>query len=504
MADVVVGIDMGTGSSKGVVTTADGRVLASATRAHGVSMPRPGHVEVDAVEVWWGDVVALCRELLPQVEEHVVRGVCVSGVGPSLVLTDGDGEPVRPAILYGIDMRAHEEIEELTARYGADEVLRRCGKALSSQAVGPKVLWVRRHEPEAWARVRRWYGSNSFVVGRLTGEYVQDHHTASQCDPLYDIAAQDWNADWAEDVVAGVPLPRLAWPGEVVGHVLAGAAEETGLPEGTPVCAGTVDAWAEAHSAGVGATGDLMLMYGSTMFFVQVLDGLEVHPQLWTTSGVHAGSYTMAAGMATSGILTSWVRDLTGGADFADLVAEASRVPPGADGLVLLPYFAGERTPVFDPRARGVVAGLTLSHTRAHLFRAAYEGIACGVRQVIDLLDASAAPPRRLVAVGGGTQGDLWTQIVSDVTGLPQDLPEQGIGASYGDALLAATGTGLVPPDTQWARVARTVEPDPARREVYDGLLQSYAELYPATRTIVHRMARLQEEGAGRQDPPVA
>lgn len=198
--------------------------------------------------------------------------------------------------------------------------------------------------------------------------------------------------------------------------------------------------------------------------------------------------------MATSGTLTGWIRDLTGEAPYEVLVAEAAATPPGADGLLLLPYFAGERTPIFDPDARGVVAGLTLRHRRGHLYRAACEGIAYGIRQILELLDECAGASERLVAVGGGTQGGLWTQIVSDVTGRPQVLPAQTIGASYGDALLAAIGTGQVPADTDWARAARTVEPDPGRKELYDRIAADFGVLYPATRDIVHRLAALQSD----------
>lgn len=448
VTSLLLGVDIGTGSTKGVLCTPDGEVVASAQRAHAMDLPRPGWAEVDPVAVWWDDVVAICRELLEGVDASRVAGLCVSGVGPCLVLCDERLTPVRPAILYGIDSRATAEIDELTGRLGAEAVLDRCGKALSSQAVGPKMLWVQRHEPQVWERSAGWYNSSSFVVARLTGEYVIDHHTASQCDPLYDLRAGDWAHDWAAEVCRGVPLPRLAWPSDVVGTVTAAAAAETGLAVGTPVSAGTVDAWAEAFSAGVRRPGDLMLMYGSTMFFVQVLERFRSHPLLWTTAGVEPGSRTLAAGMSTSGSLTAWVQELTGGAPFADLVAEASQVPPGSDGLLVLPYFSGERTPVFDPMARGVVAGLSLRHRRGHLFRAVYEGIAFGIRQILEFLEQGAEPPRRLVAVGGGTQGGLWTQVVSDVCGREQDLPAQTIGASYGDALLAAIGTGTVPPET--------------------------------------------------------
>jgi xylulokinase len=163
---------------------------------------------------------------------------------------------------------------------------------------------------------------------------------------------------------------------------------------------------------------------------------------------------------------------------------------------LLLPYFAGERTPIFDPRARGVIAGLTLRHKRGHLFRAVYEGIAFGIRQILELLDSDLTPIQRLVAVGGGTQGGLWTQIVSDVTGREQSVPEQTIGASYGDALMAAIGNELVPPETDWALTGRIVTPNPATRELYDHLYRGYCDLYPATKTWVHQLAQLQEEQA--------
>ncbi len=496
MGSVLIGIDMGTGSSKGVLTTADGEILATATRPRprSMMMPRPNWAEVDAETVWWGDVVSISQELTAQLGGHQLAAVCVSGAGPCLVLCDGDDVPVRPAILYGIDMRATGEIAALTEQFGAKAILARCGKALSTQAVGPKISWVAHHEPEVWQRARRWFGSSSYIVRRLSGSYVIDHHTASQCDPLYDIEAREWYQPWAEQIVGHLELPDLAWSSEVVGSVTAQAAAATGLPIGTPVCAGTVDAWAEAFSAGVRQPGDLMLMYGSTMFFVQVLDHAVTHPQLWTTAGIDRDSYTLAAGMATSGSLTGWLQDLTGGVPFDDLVTEAAEVAIGSEGLLILPYFAGERTPIFDARARGVIAGLSLRHTRAHLFRAVYEGIAFGIRQILELLDSHLAPVNRLVAVGGGTQGGLWTQIVSDVTGREQTVPAQTIGASYGDALMAAIGAGLVPPDTDWTRAGRTVRPDPSTSDTYDRLYRSYCDLYPATRAIVHDLSTMQEQ----------
>ncbi|MGZ0147831.1 FGGY-family carbohydrate kinase [Kribbella sp. WER1] len=477
----VIGVDIGTGSTKAVRCTLDGEVVAVARRDHAPSLPRPGWAEMDPVRDWWGDVVAVLAEL----DLADVVAVCVSGLGPCVVQTDDELRPRRPAILYGVDTRSTREIAEITEQFGADAILERCGKDLSSQAIGPKLAWLRRDAGDAWRPQDRWFSAHTYVVAHLTGEWVLDHHTASQCDPFYDIERQEWATDWAEQVLPGLALPRLVWPSEQVGTVRRDAAAQTGLAEGTPVVAGTVDAWAEAFSVGVRRPGDLMLMYGSTMFIVQVLAAPTTVRGLWTTSGVERGSHTLAAGMATSGTITTWLQDLTGGVPFETLLREAAAVPAGSEGLVLLPYFSGERTPVYDPLARGVIAGLTLRHGRGHLLRATYEGIACGVRQILGVFDTA----ERIVAVGGGTQGGLWTQIVSDVAGVRQTVPQQTIGASYGDALLAAIGVGAVPPETDWTRPDHVVAPDPSTAATYRTLVDAYAELYPATRDLVHRLA---------------
>ena len=494
MTDLLLGVDVGTGSTKGILSTPDGEVLAVATRHHKMTIPRAGFCEMDAESVWWDEVSSICRELVLHVHADRIAAVCVSGIGPCLVPTDAHQRPLRPAILYGIDTRSTEEIETLTHRYGEAAIVQRTGQGLTTQSLGPKLLWLREHEPELWAATRQWFGCSSFVLTRLSGEYVLDHQSASQCGPLYDVETGDWAHDWVEDIVGDLPMPSLVWPGTVVGGLTPEAAAATGLAVGTPIAAGTVDAWAEAFSCGVRRPDDVMLMYGSTMFVIQVLDEVRRHPRLWTTMGVEPGRRTLAAGMSTSGSLTEWIRNLTGGAPFEQLVAEAAAVPAGSDGLLLLPHFAGERAPLFDPQARGVIAGLSLRHTRGHLFRAAYEGIAFGVRNILDLLEEAGGPAASITAVGGGTQGGLWTQIVSDVTGREQVLPTQTIGASYGSALLAAIGIGLVPAETDWTSSVDKVVPDPRNAAVYDDLYARYRALYSATLEQVHGLAVLQED----------
>jgi xylulokinase len=267
-----------------------------------------------------------------------------------------------------------------------------------------------------------------------------------------------------------------------------------------------VDAAAEAISVGVEEPGDMMIMYGTTMFFIHVTDRPIPDPRMWATAYCFPGTFNIAAGMATSGALTRWFRDQFGQQEmdaeaqegenaYAALANAAAQVPPGAEGLICLPYFSGERTPINDSEARGVFAGLTLSHTKAHLYRAVLEGTAFGVRHNLDTMRAMGAGPKRLVAVGGGAKNRLWLQIVSDATGMPQVVPKRTIGASLGDAFLAGLATGIVPDraalQRDWVEVETVLEPNPTHARVYEDYYQVYRNLYDHAKEDLHDLARL-------------
>lgn len=487
----VIGIDIGTSSSKGVLAALDGTVVASATRSHDVDRPAPGQVEMSA-DVWWSEAIDIIGELLAAPAApgpDGIQAIGVSGMGPCVLLTDEHAEPVRPAILYGIDTRATAEIDRLTALFGgADAIRRRCGSALSTQAVGPKLAWLAGHEPKTFDRARQLYQPSSWLGWKLTGAYYADHHSASQCTPMYDTEALDWFRPWSQQIAQELELPPLVWPGAVIGTVSSIAAAETGLSAGTPVIAGTIDAWSEALSVGAHGVGDLMLMYGTTMFLVNTVAEPLTSPTLWGTVGALPGTRNLAGGLATSGAITAWLGDLFGTRDFPQLLALAEVSGPGANGLLMLPYFAGERTPIADPDARGVIAGLTVTHTRGDLYRAALEATAFGVRHNIATIEAAGGTIDRVVAVGGGAQGTLWTQIVSDVTGRPQAIPAKTVGASFGAAFLAAAA--VASPDIEtWNPIVEIRTPRPALRDAYDEIYQLYLDLYPATMSVAHALA---------------
>lgn len=486
-----LGIDIGTGSSKGVITDAHGRVLKQARCDHVTATPQPGWFEHDAEGIWWGDVVAVCRDLLADWTGGI-SGVCISGIGPAVLVADENDRPLRPAILYGIDTRSAPQAERQNAELGESTMLHHLGNVLSTQSIGPKMQWVAEEEPEVWQRTRRIYSAPGWVVQRLTGEYTMDRYTASGSDPLYEMVDRDW---WDEgwDPFGQVERPRLAWPGEVVGEVTADAASITGIPAGTPVTAGAVDAFAEAYSVGCRTVGDTMIMYGSTLFMIGVTDAVVPSTVLWATEGRTEATRSIAAGMATGGLVTTWLSD-TLGKSYAELAEAAGSVRPGSDGLLLLPYFSGERTPIFDPSARGAWTGFTLGHTAGHLYRSALEGIAFGVRHNLDAMRDSGAAPKRLVAVGGGTAQRLWTQVVSDVTRLPQDLPSITVGASYGDARMAADAAGVDTGD--WNPVAERLEPDTASGEVYERLYWLYLDSYRSGAEVMHALSEI--DAAGR------
>jgi xylulokinase len=501
---LLLGVDIGTFSSKGMLVRADdGRVVAQRSVEHKLDIPAPGLAEHDPDSVWWADFLAICADLLktPGVDARDIAAVGISTISPAVVVVDGGGRALRPAILYGIDTRAKDEIAELSALTGA---------ALDSQSAAPKIMWIRRHEPEVWAKTRAVLNGSGYLNLKLTGENSIDIYDASIFAPFFDTEKAAWSAELSQLVAPVEMMPRPTWTAEVAGRVTDASARETGLAAGTPVITGTADAAAEAVSAGLAASGDMMLMYGSSTFFILRTAALAAPRGFWSSRFLEKGSFVVAGGTATAGSLTRWFRDNFGAAElaaeraggqdaYAALAELAAASPPGARGLVALPYFSGERTPIGDPDAKGLVFGLTLAHSRADVYRALLESVGHSIRHNIEALAAEGCAARRILAVGGGTQNLAWMQMVSDIAGITQEIPVRQAGAAeggaaYGDAFLAGIGAGIFSGTkdiSRWARDTRVIQPRLDASAVHDGHYRIYRELYERNSGLMHELARL-------------
>jgi xylulokinase len=503
--EYLLGVDIGTYSSKGVLVKTDGTITASHVVNHELDMPRPGWVEHDADAVWWHDFIEICHNLFQKsgASPREVLGLGTSAIGSCVLPIDEKGRPLRPGILYGIDTRAGKEIKYLENKLGKKEIFQKSGTHLDSQASGPKILWIRNNEPEVYDKARWFLTSEAYLVYKLTGKASIDIYTAGGYAPLFDVVKREWIENAARFITPLERLPKLYWSWEVVGHVTAEASQLTGLAEGTPVVAGTTDAAAEAISAGVSEFGDMMLMFGSSIFFIMKTDQLIPTHNFWVSNFLEEGAYAFLGGMSTGGSLTTWFRnqfgqlelelEKAGGKNAYELLAQqAATAPPGSNGLIALPYFVGERTPLHDPKARGVWFGLSLKHTKGDLYRSILEGVGFGIRHNIEVMRLEGIQPKRILAVGGGTKNDLWLQIVSNITGIKLTLPLQQIGASYGDAFLAGRGIGLFQNMSEiqrWIKIKNVINPDTKDCSIYDLNYKIFRDLYAQTKSLMHRLA---------------
>ncbi|MFK7754370.1 MAG: FGGY-family carbohydrate kinase [Sedimentitalea sp.] len=490
-----LGVDIGTYETKGVLVDEAGSIVAQSARAHDMIVPQAGWAEHRADEDWWGDFVYVTQALLEQsgVDPGDIACVATSAIGPCLLAVDGEGKPLMNGILYGVDTRASAQIAQLNEQIGEDVVFERCGNALTSQSIGPKILWLKEQRPEIFAQAKWLMGSTSFLVMKLTNEVVIDHYTAANFSPFYDVQTQDWSDELAPDVLDLARLPRLMWSNEIAGKITDKAAQETGLAVGTPVTCGTIDAAAEAISVGVTQTGDTMMMYGSTIFMIMLTESRLSDARLWYAPWVFEGQHAAMAGLATSGTLTHWFRDqfareLSRAEAFGALAQEAAASPTGANGLLMLPYFSGERTPLHDPLAKGAFFGLNLTHTRGDMYRALLEGIAFGTRHVVDCFAEAGQKPKNLLAVGGGLRNEVWMKATSDICGLTQIMREKTVGASFGNAFLAACAVGLAKPDeiTDWNPLGQKMHAN--TQDVYEETFRHFVALYRQTQDIAHAL----------------
>ncbi len=491
-AAVTLGLDIGTTSTIGVLARADGRILATATRPATLRSPRPGWAEADPLE-WWRNVQTLVPELLQAagLDAGAIAGIGVAGMLPALVLLDAEGGVLRPSIQQS-DGRTGLEVQAMRGELDEAAFTGRTGNGINQQLIGAKLRWLEAREPEIVARTATIMGAYDFINLQLTGEPVVERNWALEAG-FVDLETGAPAADLLAfaHLEAG-RLPRVA-PGEaVIGAVTARAAALTGLARGTPVVAGAADHIASAFVAGIVRPGDVLLKFGGAGDIMLAADAPRPDPRLFLDYHIVPGRFMPNGCMAASGSLLNWiVREFAGGRDHAALDALASSVPPGAEGLVLLPYVLGEKTPLHDPAARGTLVGLGLHHRIDHLWRAALEAVVMGFRHHIEVALEIGHPVERLVASDGGSRSALWMQIAADALQLPVTTLEGHPGSCLGAAWVAAMGTGA---GDDWAHIARftrkgaTFEPDPANAAAYDHLYGLYRETYQRLKPLYPRL----------------
>lgn len=494
-ADLLLGLDIGTQGAKGVLVNHAGEVQARAQVEHDCEYPQPGWAEHDMQANWWEHPAEVVRRLLeePGITPARVAAVNVSGLYPAMGPTDADGQPLAGAILYS-DNRALAEVEEVNTALGLK---------LTSEELTPKLLWFLRNRPDQARRMRMFFDAAHYAVYRLTGAYVADTITVGLWGAIYSAP----RAAWRPEVCArfGIPidiLPAIHPPAMIVGNVHASAAIATGLKEGTPVLTGMPDLVASIISAGATSRDEAVAYYGTAgVVPVQLDDLLRAmrHPFPDEDGYLfYYAAYSLAVGDAVK-----WFRDVFGQPEieaakfggpgaYARLDALASETPAGADGLLLLPYFQGQRSPEFDPQASGVYFGMTPAQGRGHFFRAVLESWGYSIRDGLETSYPEGSPIRRMVATGGGARSELWRQVVSDITGLPQSYVAESdgsLGAAYVAGLALGWFQDFEPLRRMWVRSAATTQPNPATRAVYDRHYPIYRRLHRDLRQAFHDLS---------------
>lgn len=514
----IVGLDIGTSGAKALVCDGDGRVCATAVAPYPLATPQPLWSEQDPEDWWRGACTALRVALAGSgVMPAEIVGLGLTGQMHGAVFLDERQRILRPALLWN-DQRTAAECQEIAARVGAERLIALAGNPALTGFQAPKILWLRNHEPQFYARLAHVLLPKDYVRLRLTGACATDASDAAGT-LLLDLQRRDWSRALL-DALAISPawLPRVYEGPQVTGTLLAHVAAEVGLPPGLPVVAGGGDNAAAAVGTGVVRAGVVSSSIGTSGVVFAHTDGLVRDPQGQLHSFCHAipGQYHVMAVTLSSGGALRWFRDalraaLPAASDGeavraaitdAYLSAQAGEVPIGAEGLLFLPYLTGERTPHCDPLARGAFVGLTSRHGPAHMARAVMEGVIFALRDGLDVMRRLGVPIAQVRATGGGARSMLWRQMQADVYGVEVVTLAAEEGPAYGAALLAGVGAGLFADVdaavTRCVTIADSLLPDPAAQERYAHVYTLYRSLYAALREHMHALARF--DGAPRDD----
>lgn len=492
--DYLLGTDIGTSGTKTILMDTKGNLIASNLVEYDVLTPRPLWAE-QWPDVWLTAAKSSIRNVVIHsgIDKKDIKGIAISGLyGGSGIPLDQDMKPIRPCLIW-MDRRAEEETEWVKKTIGEEKLLEITHNGVDPYYGYTKMLWIKNHEPENWQKTKLFLPPNDYVIYRLTGEIAIDYSSAGNIGGIFDMNTRTWSKEMMDAM--GIPMDmmpqRIVESTDIVGGLTETAAKELGLWEGMPVIASGIDCGAANIGLGVFDSGTYAAAIGTSMCAALVSDkpvtgkGLIVWPYLYNAKQM---SYYFAGG-ATAGAIVKWFRnqlceleykaELEGGPNAYNVLNEqAEKIPAGSNGLIVLPYFMGERSPVWDSDAKGTIVGLSLAHTKAHLYRAFLEAVAYSLRDAMNATGENLG--KSILIAGGVTKSKLWRQIFADVTGYPVVCPKQDVEANMGDVMLAGIGTGLLTYEDVkgWQVLDDPIQPDPEQHAQYDRYFAAYKSIY--------------------------
>ena len=483
MRTLLLGVDIGTSSCKTALFDPEGKVVAQGGCEYPVSYPRKGWAEQDPAQ-WWEGVCRAVREMISDngIDPAEIAGIGTDGQSWSAIALDREGNVLCPTPIW-TDTRSEEICRETEDRLTAEKLFGLCGNPAKPGYTWPKILWYRKHRPEVFEKTEKILQSNSYIVYRMTGEITQDLSQG------YGLACFDMRKGcWDEEMCEALGIPRRMLPEivpchQIVGRLTVDAAKQMGLREGIPVAAGGLDAACGTLGAGVVSPGQTQEQGGQAGGMSICIDQYAADPRLILGFHVVPGRWLLQGGTTGGGGALKWLREtMCPELSFAEMSALAETAEPGSGGVTFLPYMAGERSPIWDPKACGVFFGLNFGVTRAQMIRACMEGVAYSLRHNLETAAEAGARAGVLRAMGGSANSRIWTQIKADVTGCGIEVPGSDTATTLGAAMLAGVGTGVwqgfEEAARQTIRVNRTYEPDPAVKEIYDRGYETYRKLY--------------------------
>ncbi len=506
--EYLLGVDLGTSGTKTVLFDVNGQAIASETVEYPLHQPQNGWAE-QAPEDWWDAARTTIRSVIEQsgVNANDIKGLGISGQMHGLVLLDADGNVLREAILW-CDGRTQEECDEITNTIGRERLIQITANPALTGFTAGKILWVRKHEPELWAKVRHILLPKDYVRFKLTGEYASEMSDASGTN-LLDVPNRCWSKEILDALnIDDNLMPRLTESSDVAGYITSEAAQVTGLVAGTPVAGGAGDNAAAAVGTGVVVEGKAFTTIGTSGVVFAHSDKVQIDPKgrVHTFCAAVPGAYTVMSCTLAAGLSLKWYRDTFCQAEidaakemdtdpYILMNQQAAKSPIGANRLIFLPYLMGERSPLLDSNARGAFIGLSAIHTRKDLLRAVMEGVTYSQRQNLDVLRAMHVAPETMLACGGGAKSPFWRQMMADVFNMPVKTVKNTEGPALGAAILAGVAAGIykdIP--TACAQVIREndpLQPGTAEHNAYERVYSVYESLYPSLKGAYSELAQL-------------